>query len=381
MIGSQAFFTKLTDLPVAALFGATVALAALLQQQLPHPDPEPEILGWQTYCATLPQTQHSGDDVEEGLSVERIPVPGSPNHTLHMFSTGSEMRVRDLISARQWKFKEDSFVEVDPVPCLDFSAYGYTFPYDEGAVHACKDNKCTSINIAEDTWVYAYAASNDAVVGLTNYGEGLLFRNGVWCRMRRAMWNIFYCDRSLAKPLAEPSGLQFYSSVRWKGRTFVGEYPTGRLYQFDGRILAPTNLHPPFISSRSVGYEAQAMAVYCDNLFVGYWPVGEVWHLSSTAGRWRLAGRLFPDAEGSKSFIPYEDRPIDELPREFFGRRITSLIPSNRALFVSTSNYRGWYRGLKTNVVNQGVAEHYGAIFRLRDQGCSNYMDNVRLAP
>lgn len=328
-----------------------------------------EIWGWQTYCS-IPPTQND-DTIGDGeLSIERVPVMGSPNRTLHLFGSGSDMRVRDLISARQWALDGGRFVEVEPVPCADFSAGGYTFPYDEGKVHACKGGDCKTIEIAENTWVYAYAAAGDGVIALTNFGEGLLFRDGRWCRMRLTFRNVYRCDRRLESPLLEPNGLQFYSSVRWNNRTLVGEFPSGRLYVFNGRTLAPNGPRPPFITRRKVGYEAQSMTVYCGNLYVGYWPTGEIWQLSGASGHWTQVAQLFPDSGRTDSLIPYQDRPPDDLPTNFFGRRVTSLVTADNALFASTSNYRGWHFGLETSVVEPDVAELYGAVFRIEDSDC-----------
>lgn len=288
---------------------------------------------------------------------------------MHLFSTGSELRLRDLVSGNQWRWDGSQFNAVEPITCLPFQAYGFSFEQKGGVVDACDDESCAAIDIAEGTWPYAFAAANGGVVALTNYGGGLIFRDGRWCRMAKR-GDAFECDPN-QEMVTEPRKIQFYSSVRFEGQTLVGEWPTGRLYEFDGKSLQPIEHQPPFVSSEPIGYEAQSMAEYCGDLYVGYWPTGEVWRMDAKTREWALAVELFPRAQGTESFIPYLDRPAQTRDAAFYGRRVTALVVHEGSLFMTTSNLRGWETGYQPAFMHGSEIERYGATYRLHRPACS----------
>lgn len=78
--------------------------------------------------------------------------------------------------------------------------------------------------------------------------------------------DIYSCTNPELPILSVPRAIQFYSSINYQGRVLLGEWPTGRLYEFDGVELKPSNMTPPEIaklSDKRLGYEAQTMAEYC----------------------------------------------------------------------------------------------------------------------
>jgi hypothetical protein len=155
------------------------------------------------------------------------------------------------------------------------------------------------------------------------------------------------------------------------GKTLIGEWPTGRLYEFDGEVLRPFNIvQPPFATGERLGYEAQSMAEYCGDLFVGYWPRGEIWRRDRSTGKWSLAVRLFSHPIETEPVIPYFDRPSDGLHSAFYGQRVTALIPLGYSLYAASSNLNLWPTGYEPEIITQDQAAEYGALYRLTIPGC-----------
>lgn len=316
------------------------------------------IMGWQSYCA-FPSGAADGPD--HGSTIRRVKLEGRHSHSMFAFLTQDGPRLRDLISGKQWvQDGSGIFTEAEPIPCPRFIAAGFEFSRQDNKISACNEEECESIGIHPGTWVYAYAATSDAAVAVTNYGDALLFRDGEWCRMNKT-GETYRCAPD-AEMLTEPRGFQFYSSIRYKGVTLMGEWPSGRLYLFDGKEIRLWRNQPPHVSPEPLGYEAQSMAAYCGDLYVGYWPTGSIWRLHQ--GQWTEI-KLFPD---SSDFIPHSNREPDGLDSSFFGRRVTSLIPFEGSLYATTSNLRGWYKKLDQRAVSNAEAGLYGATWKI--SGC-----------
>ena len=120
----------------------------------------------------------------------------------------------------------------------------------------------------------------------------------------------------------------------------MGQYPTGRLFEYDGKTLGEKRGWPPVLPgvSRSVR-EAQTTVVYGGDLFVGVWPWAEVWRYNSDSGRWVFMRRMFkhPDLSDKISH-PYEVENKNHPVLNLWGQRVTSLIPNGPDLFISTSS-------------------------------------------
>lgn len=212
----------------------------------------------------------------------------------------------------------------------------------------------------------------------------MLFKNDRWCRMTKT-GEEYACSKLEPDLLERPRGVQFYSAINYQGKALNGKWPTGRIYDFDGSKLRPSQMTPPAIEAKaslSLGYEAQAMAIYCGDLFVGHWPKGEVWRWDHREKRWHYFKRFFTPVEG-EPFIPYSDRTDDGLNPALFGQRITAPIPYRDALYVVTSNLSGWRNGIRTSrVLSEDKAREYGAIHRIEREGCtSSYMKLDQIQP
>jgi len=316
------------------------------------------IPAWQTYCA-VPNDTFTGGQAGTDLDVEPVFVLGERSHSMFAFAADDGIRLRDLNSGRQWQLRYGRFETARALRCKPFAAFGVEVSHSDDAVTACRGDNCQSIEIKQGTFVFAYAAARSAIVAITNYGDALLFRDDQWCRMT---WSEDRYTCIGNEPMVtEPRKMQFYSSIRYDGETLMGEWPTGRLFVFDGRTIEPWSEQPPHVSKERTGFEAQAMAVYCGDLYVGYWPTGAIWRLHRRTGEWsRIA--LFPDAA---TFYPHIDRPADDLSGRFFGRRVTALLPHDGSLYAATSNLLGWHRDLDQSVVSDIEAEFYGKTHRL----------------
>jgi hypothetical protein len=125
---------------------------------------------------------------------------------------------------------------------------------------------------------------------------------------------------------------------------------------------------PPFIEKQvlnRLGYEAQSMAEYCGDLFIGYWPKGEVWRWDHLNEKWSLFQRFFTELP-NEDFIPHANRKPDDLDSAFFGQRITSLVPFDNALYVATSNLNVWSSKTKAQkIIGESLAAEYGAIYKI----------------
>jgi hypothetical protein len=130
----------------------------------------------------------------------------------------------------------------------------------------------------------------------------------------------------------------------------------------------------PFEYNKIHGYEAQTFAEYCGDLFVGYWPKGEIWRYSRVERKWVYFRRLFTESSGEE-FYPWSDRPLDDLDRAFFGQRVTSLIPLKDSLYAVTSNLNGWHADLEINSLTSEQVDEYGALWEIKGVDCYTVYD------
>lgn len=262
----------------------------------------------------------------------------------------------------------------------------FGFEDGTGTATAClitSGQQCKKIKVKLGTFPYAYANANNAVIMITNAGEALMFKDQEWCRMTK-VGDLYTCMKPEPELLGDPRGIQFYSSITYRGMTLLGEWPTGRLYEFDGTMLKPSEMTPPAIAEKAhlrLGYEAQSMAEYCGDLFVGYWPKGEVWRWDHRDEEWHYFRRFFTPVE-DEPFIPHSNRAEDGLEAAFFGQRISALVPYGTALYVTTSNLSGWNSGKTAeHVLDADRIREYGATYKIERYGCkSSYMrlDNTQ---
>lgn len=360
-------------LAIAQLFGLTWNV----QRDELRYDKRAPIAYWQTYSQSPADGIHEYVEGEYPFEVERLPSPAKTFRTGYAFIADGEIHFEDRGNYIQYRPTQLGYREVDR-PAGDRYEYRgreFTFNYKTGVLSACPLSgtaECRVVNVKVGTFPYVYASKGGSVIAVTNYGDALLFRDDEWCRMSMSE-DVYSCRPTEPKPIDKPREIQFYSSILYQGSVLLGEWPTGRLYEFDGNTLQPSGMTPPAISAvadKRLGYEAQSMAEYCGDLFVGYWPKGEVWRYDHREKEWRFFKRFFTE-EPEEYFIPHKDRTADHLDSAFFGQRITALVPFEDSLYVSTSNLRSWKSGeVVPETVGPEKAKEYGAIYKITRHGC-----------
>ncbi len=342
---------------------------------------------WQTYSQSGTKGTHTFTESKQDFKIEKLRSPSTTFRTGYAFiNNGSlyfEDRGNNVSYKRNWLgIYNKSKISSDNT----YRTSDNTFSYDSqsGVISACPstgDGGCKEISFLPGTYPYVYAKKKNSVISITNYGEALLFKNDKWCRM--SMHNdIYECKNSEPAMQSVPRAIQFYSSINYQGTILLGEWPTGRLYEFDGDKLSPSSMTPPKIAEsadKRLGYEAQTMASYCGDLFVGYWPKGEVWRYDHTAGDWKFFKRFFSSVE-EEPFIPHSYRDKDELNSAFFGQRITAMVPFKDALYVVTSNLNTWSTSVSIPpTVDQAKVAEYGAVHKIVKPGCTtSYARDLR---
>lgn len=349
-------------------------------------DKRAPIAYWQSYVQSPLVGEHQYAEGAFAYHLEKLKPPSDSFRTGYAFLHGNALIVQDL--GNKIKYQVDASGDYQIVNLPDNYTYRsstHQFSFDEptGTLSAClrsTPESCETVKVKVGTFPYLYASKDDAVLSVSNYGDALLFKEGKWCRMSMAK-DVYSCEVPEQAPLQQPRKIQFYSSVAYQGKVLVGEWPTGRLYEFDGSVLKPSNMTPPEIDKRAhlqLGYEAQSLAEYCGDLFVGYWPKGEVWRYDHTKREWQFFKRFFSGVKG-ENFIPYADRAPDELDSSFFGQRVTALVPFEDSLYVTTSNLRSWRSTDKVPaVLDAGKVAEYGAIYKITRQGCKSVYADAR---
>lgn len=338
---------------------------------------------WQSYTQSPLVGIHKFVDGDFQYSVERIPSVSNTFHSGYGFINNASIVFDDRANNIQYKSDDNRIFKTTKnknIKGVNYKTLAYLFKFDFGddQILACLifgDKECSAISIKPGTFPYVYATHDNSTLVVTNYGDALLFRSGKWCRMSMKS-DVYVCLNPQPDMLDQPREVQFYSSIDYQGRTLVGEWPTGRIYEFDGLTLKPSDMTPPRftkLSDKKLGFEAQSMAEYCGDLFVGYWPKGELWRYDHRLKSWGLFQRFFT-ATKDEAFIPYSDRKPDGLDSAFFGQRITALLPFQDSLYVVTSNLRSWNTEASvSSVMNDDRLAEYGSIYKISRAGCESF--------
>jgi len=171
---------------------------------------------------------------------------------------------------------------------------------------------------------FAWGVLGEQIVTGSNIGGFYVFEDGAWRMILAPIQGVSY---------------QLYSSLAFNDRLLMGQYPTGRVFEYDGRKLTDLKGWPPVMEGvRGSSREAQTTTLYGGEVLVGVWPWGEVWRYNPTAKQWTFGRRMFSHpAPSTKTTHPYDVENQDNSPRNQWGQRITSLITSGPDLFVGTS--------------------------------------------
>jgi len=208
----------------------------------------------------------------------------------------------------------------------------------------------------ETTW--SWGQLRGTVLTVTNRGTVLAFDGRAWRTLREQDGRSF----------------QVYSMLTVGDRLLLGQYPDGSVHEFDGESLLRRERRPPPMPG-VVAYarEAQSMAIYRGDLYVGVWPWAEVWRLDRHRDEWSLVRRLFDRPDPSDAVgHPFEGeivaanaahgtkRVINE-----WGQRVSGLTAVGAALFMATSNKGGLPRLADDTFLDDDTLAQYGTIHRL----------------
>jgi hypothetical protein len=171
---------------------------------------------------------------------------------------------------------------------------------------------------------FAWGQLGRQIVTGSNVGGFYILEDGRW--------------RKLLEPNLKVS-YQLYSSLGFQNRLLMGQYPTGRLFEFDGQTITDRTGWPPVPPGVSANArEAQTTAIYGGELLVGVWPWGELWRFNPDSQQWQLMQRMFDHPQVSDAIVhPYDIENRNHPVKNQWGQRVTSLVTSGDSLFVSTS--------------------------------------------
>lgn len=212
---------------------------------------------------------------------------------------------------------------------------------------------------------YAYGQFGNQVVNCSNIGGLYVFDGKTW--------------RTVLKPDDKVS-YQIYSMINYRDRLLMGQYPTGRLLEYDGaKVIDRKNTPPVLTGVSSAAREAQTTTIYRGELFAGVWPWSELWRLDPDNNRWTSMGRMFTHpAITAKTVHPYEARARKQgLVVNELGQRLTALVPHADALWIGTSSKSGSaWKPSTAELFSSRDRNEYGAIHRLTMPG--NLAANIR---
>lgn len=204
---------------------------------------------------------------------------------------------------------------------------------------------------------FAWGQHDGDVLTVSNYGGIYVFRDGSWQTLLEADDQVSY---------------QVYSMLNYYDRLLLAQYPTGNLFAYTGDVPQLITGWPPRLAGVSPSArEAQTLAIYAGNLFVGVWPWAELWRYDDAMKKWHSLGRMFTHPQASEKTVhPYEaEAERNRLVTNHWGQRVTSMIPLGDSLYLSTSS-KGTSPWLKEyTFLTESQRREYGAVLQLKIPG------------
>lgn len=200
----------------------------------------------------------------------------------------------------------------------------YACPWtpDEATVDLSRAVVLTLPVVGETT--FAWGQYGEQIVTGSNIGGFYVFEDGAWRMLLEPQLGVSY---------------QLYSTMAFYDRLLMGQYPTGLVFEYDGKQITPLTGWPPKLEGVSgSAREAQTLAIYGGDVFVGVWPWGEVWRYNPDSKSWAFMRRMFDHPDLSSKIVhPYDVENSNNSVGNQWGQRVTSLVTSGADLFVSTS--------------------------------------------
>lgn len=228
-------------------------------------------------------------------------------------------------------------------------------PQDQAPIErsACEEYRLDPQSRPNVTYLFG-SYHGEVIIGQSN-GNVFRYANGQFDHIRKVSNERF----------------QPYSIVNWYDLLLIGAHPEGTIFVYDGERLKRLDPHIP-VPQQAVARdrEAQTIAIYRGDLYVGVWPWGEIWRLQHPAAEWEYIGRAFQTPEITRS----PDQPGDNAVRalgldidsDSWGQRIHSLVPFQDALYVATMNKFEQQYDESWGFLTPDDLAQYGAVLTLR---------------
>lgn len=171
---------------------------------------------------------------------------------------------------------------------------------------------------------FAWGVLGNRIVTGSNIGGFYVLEDGRWRMLREPNLKVSY---------------QLYSTIAFHDHLLMGHYPTGRLFNYDGKAITDRKGWPPVLAGVSgSAREAQTTVIYGGDLLVGVWPWGELWRYNADARKWYFMQRMFAHPELSDRIThPYDLENKEDPVGNLWGQRVSSLLTNGTDLYVSTS--------------------------------------------
>ncbi len=204
---------------------------------------------------------------------------------------------------------------------------------------------------------FAWGQWEDQVLTVSNMGGIYVFEDGQW--------------RTVLEPDDKVS-YQVYSILHWHDRLLLAQYPTGNVFEYQGKEAKRLEGWPPVMPGVATSArECQTLSIYRGDLFAGVWPWAEFWRRDRQAKEWLLLDRMFTHPEKTAEFQhPYETEAKSlGLVTNHWGQRITGMIPLGDSLLLSTSSKGTAEWKDEYTFLTDEQRREYGAVLRLRMPG------------
>jgi hypothetical protein len=204
---------------------------------------------------------------------------------------------------------------------------------------------------------FAWGQFRNEVITVSNYGGVYVFNGSAWKTLLESRKGVSY---------------QVYSMLNYHDRLLLSQYPTGQLFEYRGKELKRLEDWPPKLVGVSPhAREAQTMAIYRGDLFVGVWPWAEVWRYNRDEDRWHSLGRMFTHPKTTdKTTHPYEAEANKYgLVTNHWGQRVTGMVPHGNSLMLSTSSKGTYAWSDKYDFLTESQRREYGAVIQLTMPG------------
>lgn len=236
----------------------------------------------------------------------------------------------------------------------------HAVPWNPESPEDFKGSKAVRLELRTvNEFIYGWGQLGDKVIASTNTGGNYEFDGKTW--------------RTLIEP-DQTTSFQVYTIMNYYDRLWMGQYPTGNLFEYDGTEMRLMKGEPPVLDPAvNRAREAQTLGIYRGDVYCGVWPWAEVWRFDPDGNEWSFAGRMFDHPEVSSEFRhPYEEQmqALGEKVWNLWGQRITSLVPVGDSLYIGTSSKTSAAWNPKYDFLAGGEKwKDYGNVFRLTAPG------------